>query len=71
MGASKVSKLIVDLEGVGFGPTLILPSVQGNVHISSTLAVAREEVVDLRGGIWLGLCSASFLIINFSHPPLY
>ena len=51
MGASKVRKLIVDLEGVGFGPTLILPSVQGNVHISSTLAVAREEVADLRGGI--------------------
>ena len=39
--------------------------------ISSTLAVAMEEVADLRGGIWLKLCTAYPLIIHFSHLPLY
>ena len=46
-------------------------SEKGNVHKSSTLAVAREEVADLRGGIWLRLCAASPLIIHFSHLPVY
>ena len=32
--------------------------------------IAREEVVILRGVIWLGLCAASSVTIHFSHPPL-
>ena len=44
---------------------------KGDVDISSTLAVARAEVADLRGVIWLVLCAASSVTIHFSHPPLY
>ena len=32
--------------------------------------VAREELADLRGVIWLGLCAASSVTIHFSHPLL-
>ena len=47
-------------------------SEKGDVHIiSSTLVVAREEVADIRGVIWLGLCAASSVTIHFPHPPLY
>ena len=54
-------------------PTLssIFSEKKGDVDISSTLAVARAEVADLRGVIWLVLCAASSVTIHFSHPPLY